>query len=890
MYIDASLAPEGNVAKTKTTILLTRRSLTWHMYINAAMSFCISLSWDGTSTSSNLVNSTYHTLKCLVDIRKAAAGAYNFRQKAFTKTVFIQSGHNIFFTRSPFGNISFEQFSVEGHIDDAILDGILQHKGHTWIWSVHARPVHAINLTIAKFQLMYSGEDCSADHMTLSEPDRVIGHYCGNKQLWSVESCSNRVEIKMGLVSPGHTVVQILYQVIDKPPDGCLSVPFRHSTAGSGVFIIGKAISLDSPLVHKHSISWYIIVDRLKSISLKVHNFPFVMVYHGRFAKNTLRAYSHSVQQGVAEYEIVGFHATIVMEFLVSSIHKIHIEYKVIRNTIASSTSHCKYAITTNNGRNMVHFEAHKHNADSSRKVPGITPLYCLLDLITDVPLRIEIEQIQFPSNNSEDCLNSGLIIYDEHQEGLKVFQPQIGPLCGREIERRLQLSPQRVITTLSRNEYFPAELTPAKDGKKVYIAFYSYAEDEGLFRASIAHDLKCVGFFQPCVYLGTPIEGTAGMGIDIPRSFLEFVVFGERQTLRINIIVDVYFRACLILQLFPVPNKLVTSCSIHINSITDIRTKQSPHSFLEPITTELYYSTGSAIPCVGCYDKLVLFSVPYSNVTTLSGEQSQVFNGSIDLFYFPVSVTAPTAARFVIKKRMFMGAVLKSNIPTYIGSEAAIVNVPWSTGFYRLAFQRRSFTLFGHKNLCFSPKCLLIQSPILAPESCPFNFVVSYFKDDIPYHTWHLNKEYGSLVWLSKLETLFTIGIDFETTELNAACSRSNASQSVKLYFLYLPRHFLSEAEQVYNPRQPYCEVKVDDCRFGKCYHFHHPRLQQQSTWNEQKASCRLFNKTLPKIRDMEESNWIRSLINIKDNKYVPQYISIFLDLYKQVGSFTML
>ncbi len=887
MYINASLAPEGNVAATTTSILLTRRSITWHMYINAAMSFCIPVRLEGVSTSSNVVIGMYHTLKCLADIRKAAAGAYSFKQTSFSKTVFVQTEHNIFFTTSPFGDISLDQFSMQGRIYDVIKDGFIQHKRPTWIWSIHARPVHAINLTITRFQLMYSGEDCSADHMTVSEPDRVIGHYCGNKQPWSVESCSNRVEINMGLVSPGHVAVQILYQVIDKPPTKCQSIPFSHSAARSGIFIIGQPTHLDSGLLHKYSISWYIIVDRLKSIDLKVHHYPFVMVYHGRFAKSRLRAYPHSVQQGLARYEIVGFHAIVLMEFLVSSTQNIHIEYHVKNNYYTSSTTHCRYSVTTSNSGKTVHFDANPNNADDTRNVP----LYCLVDLKTHKSLRIEIERIQFSSNGSEDCLDSGLIIYDEHQEDLEIFQPQIGPLCGEEMERSLQFTPQRVINTLGYNDVFPREFEQTKALiKKVYIAFYSYAENEGLFRASITQDLKCVGFFQPCVYLGARIEGSKMMRIAIPQSYFGFRADGEKQTLGIDVFVEVQVEGCLMLQLFPVPNKHVIGCSIHIESITK-ESKNNPRSFLEPVTTDLYYSTGSAIQCPGCYDRVVLVSVPHSSVETLLGEQHKVFNGSITFFYFPHSVTAPIAARFVIEKRLFIGGVLESNIPTYIGSEAATLDVPWTAGFYRLTFQRRIFTFYGHKNLCFSPKCLLIQRPILASESCPFNLVVSYFKDDIPYHTWHLNKEYQSLTWLSKPETLFTIGIDFEVTGINSGCSIANISRSVNLYFLHLTNHFLSEGEQVYNAGQRNCKVKVDDCRFGKCYNFHHPMLHRQSTWNKQKASCRLVNKTLPKIRDMEDSNWLRSLIYIKDQHYVPRYMLVFLDLYKQqVGSFAIL
>ncbi len=155
------------------------------------------------------------------------------------------------------------------------------------------------------------------------------------------------------------------------------------------------------------------------------------------------------------------------------------------------------------------------------------------------------------------------------------------------------------------------------------------------------------------------------------------------------------------------------------------------------------------------------------------------------------------------------------------IGSQAAILSLPWTIGSYRLTFQRRLIIFSFRKPFCVSPKCLFIQRPISSLENCGFNFIVTYFKQDIPLHTWHFNDEFQSLPWLSKPETLFKIGIDFDVTGNYVACSGINASQPVKLYFLHLPMHHLSEAEQVYNALAPNCHVKVDQCRFGKCYHF---------------------------------------------------------------------
>ncbi len=511
--------------------------------------------------------------------------------------------HSAFLTKSPFGKISFDQSSIFGRIYEIRQNEVIQHKTPTWVWSLHVRPDHALNLTVTSFQLTCSGEDCSADYMTMSEPDRVIGHYCGNKLPWSVESCSNRMDISMGLVSPGHVVVRILYQVTDKPPAKCPVIPVIHNTAKSGLFIIRHPSYLDNYLFHKYSISWYIIVDWLKRISLEVHNFPFVMVYHGRFAKNMLRANPHSVQQGEAQYEIIGFHALIVMEFLDSHVQKIKIQYHVINNTVTASAEYCRY-VASNSTKKTMHIEAKAPRVDYSGKEPRTAPLYCFLRFKTDMSLRIEIEQIQFASNVSEDCLDNGLIIYDEYQEVLEVFNPQIGPLCGSEMARRLQVTPQRIINTVGTGCY------KNNFGKwvwhNVYIVFYSYAEDDAFFKANIAHDINCVGLFQPCSHVGTLPEGHRERVISSLSLMFQYLITEKYHKVTIQLFVDIPMQLCLVFQFFPVPRKQVTACAIHINSGVIKDTKRSKYSFLDPVKTELYYSTGANMWCVGCYDRLV--------------------------------------------------------------------------------------------------------------------------------------------------------------------------------------------------------------------------------------------------------------------------------------------
>ncbi len=891
VYIDASYAHEGTIARTTTSLLLTRRSISWHIYINAAISFSMLLTSGGTSTSGNVANAIYHTLKCLADIMDEAAEAYSFRQASFNNTLFAEVNHGEFVTKSPFGSISFDQFSTQGRMYEVNQEGSIQHKLPMWMWHVHARPVHAINLTVTRFQLMYSGEDCSADHMTVSEPDRVIGHYCGNKQPWSVESCSNRMKIIMGLVSPGHVVVQILYQIIDKPPEKCPTGPYIHHTVNRGKFIIRRPPFLDNPLFHKHSISWYIIVGRLESIDIAVKNYSFLIVYYGRFPKNIFRASPHSVIRGYIKYKIVGFHATIVMQFLDSSVQQVGIEFLVNNKTYNPFITHCGLTVTTNNSRNTYHIEAKPHYVDYSGKDPRTTPIYCLAAFQAEVPLRIEIERIQFASNDSDDeCLDSGLVIYDENQEGLEIFQPQIGPLCGAEMQRRLQFTPQRIINTRGSSNFHPVGFNSSQVIKFVFIAFYSYAENKGLFKANIVRDWKCVGFFQPCTYDGKPPESPKTGDVTAPGSILSFVINEVGGETAVSIYVELNPLICLMFQLFPVRQRYLTHCMISFSSYERSYSNTQIY-FLEAYTTELYYSTGYTVQCLGCYDRLLLFNTTHSTWTTLVGEHSRIYHGANDLLFFSNSVIAPIAARLFISKDIFLADVLKPNRLFNVGSEAAILGLPWATGFYRLTFHRRLSLIYRQNMLCFSPKCFFIQRPISTSHNCSLNFVVSYFRQGKPYHMWHLNEEYQSLAWLSKPETLFTIGIDFEVTGMYSGCSGSHAPQPVKLYFLHLWNHSLSEAQHVYKGMGVDCKVKVDKCHFGKCYHFRQPSLRQQVTWNNQATSCRRLNRTLTRLRDMEESNWLRSLVNMNEQNYVPQYISVFLDLYKtQVGSFTLM
>ncbi len=451
-------------------------------------------------------------------------------------------------------------------------------------------------------------------------------------------------------------------------------------------------------------------------------------------------------------------------------------------------------------------------------------------------------------------------------------------------MQRRLQLTPQRVINTLGSREDGPKR---SKVGKLVYIAFYSYEENEGLFSANIVAD-SCRGFFQPCTYGGKPIESTRSVGFGNWKSILSYTIGGKNTAGPLTIFMEMNFHACVMFQLFPVRPKYSTHCNINIASVMLNSARSS--SVLAPVTTEVYYST---LPCVSRCDRIVLHrrTATHSTLTRLLGEHSKIYHGAIDFHFFLISETAPMVARLVISSHMFLADVLKPNRHFYIGSEAAILDLPWTTGFYRLTFERRLLSVHGHLSFCSFPKCFFIQRPISTLDNCSVNFVVSYFRNGIPYHAWHLKKEYRNLVWLSKPETPFTIGIDFEVTENYGGCSGANAPQPVKLYFLYLPRHLLSEGQHVYNAYERDCKVKVDQCRFVKCYHFHQPSLQQQITWDDQKKSCRVFNRTLPRLRDMEESNWLRSLINMNEQNYVPRYISVFLDIYKsQVGSFTLM
>ncbi len=875
-------------SRITTTVVSKGGSKSWNIYTEASMSFCLSFPKSSTSYQiplSELISGAY---ACVTRIIHTAQKAYSYSIDESEMALFKDEGNGIFSTESPLGYISQDPSQDRSHIYhmDTDSSGVLRltRQDSRWTWVIRVRDIHAMNLTVTRFQVAYSGADCGADHVTMSEPQGVIGHYCGLRPPWAVETCSNELTVTFSRVSPEQAIVQMFYQVIDRVPGDCVLTPVTEYSGMHGDLTVAIP-DVIAAMSGDYTISCHILVDVWHSILLALPDTQHAEVYHGRLSQKAFLASPRTTVDNWDIFQSVGFHATVVVKLSYPLFYHVEIEYNVIEAELEPSNPYCNYGLQGSH----FHLEARSHYSDNFGNQFQASSTFCLLRVRTPIPLEIEIEHIEFGSNSSYECLDSGLVIYDEYQEGLHIVEPQLGPLCGDRTQHLLRNTPKRKIITLGPK--------PGDQARNLRVAFYSYSVKASYFRAKLSRS-ECLGLFQPCASVAD-FQKNEERRIPLTRSELRYLVVRKETQALIFIHVDVNMGDCLVFQRFPVfSSSEILTCTILVNSFSmdgwaaENVGYSAPYWFIEPVQADFFYNFGPDFVCPYCYDIAKIFAMSFNHRQIHYGEGNVTLHEAFSLFYFPRQVTVPSAFRLVLATRYYVDANPVPNVHLFVGSDSATLRLPWITGYYKMAFQRRQFLIYKKSNLCDSVKCFFFHMPKDGNSGCSRRYVISHIGQKRSLHTWVVGEEINDLVWMSRFDKRFSILINFPVSEISQNCSAHLRDVPLKLYYLNLPQYTLSSADTTASRLYTSCMLSVPLCRFGKCFNFGQPLLLSKASWDYADNFCNDLGKRLPTLVSAEESNWLRSTINIKFQQIREEfsgYTSIYLNLYrKQVLSIT--
>ncbi len=857
-------------------------SKSWNIYTDASLSFCVSFPKSSTSHQiplSEMISSAY---ACVTRIIHTAKKAYSYSIDESEMALFKDEGNGTFSTEAPFGYISQDPSKDISHLYymDTDPSGALRltRQDSRWTWVIRVREIHAMNLTVTRFQVAYSGEDCGADHMTMSEPQRVIGHYCGLRPPWAVETCSNELTVTFSRVSPEPAIVQMFYQVIDRAPGGCVLNPVTQYSGMHGRFTLAIP-DVIAALSGDYTISWHILVDVWHSILLALPDTQHAEVYNGRLPRKAFLASPRNTVDNWNVFQSVGFHATVAVKFSYPLFYHVEILYKVIEPELEPPNPYCNY------GQQGSHFhlEARNHYSDNFGNQFQASSIFCMLRVKTPIPLEIEIERMEFGSNSSYECLDSGLVIYDEYQEGLHIVEPQLGPLCGDRIQHLLRDTPKRKIITLGPKH--------GDQARNLRVAFYSYSVKASYFRAKLSRS-ECLGLFQPCVSVADFVKDEQRR-IPLTHSELRYLVIRKETRALISIHVDVSMGDCLVFQRFPVfPSSEILTCTILVNSFSVDGwaaanvDHSGPYWFIEPVQANLFYNFGPNFVCPYCYDIAKIFAMSFNHRQIHHGEGNLTLHEAFSLYYFPRQVTVPSAFRLVLATRYYVDAEPVPNVHLFVGSNAATLRLPWITGYYKIAFHQRQVLFYKKRNLCDSVRFFFFHMPKDADSGSSRRYVISHMGEKRPLHTWVVGEDVNDLVWISRFDKRFSILINFPVSEISQNCSTHLRDAPFKLYYFNLPQYTLSSADTTASRRYTNCRLSVPFCRFGKCFNFGQPVKHLNASWDYANNFCNVLGKRLPSLVSAEESNWLRSIINIKFKDIREEffgYISIYLNLYRK-------
>ncbi len=848
-------------------------------FIDAALRACIPTKNREIEQYRTVIQVIFGTLECVSLIIDNAHLAYNSRDAEFVALLFTRNSKRVFLTTSPFGRIVHSRTGGRSAMDDTPeeIPGVSSmnwSRGRLkWTWSIEARARSIINMTMTNFQVMYSGEACDVDSMLVEEPGRIWGHYCGYKQPWTVVTCRNELKITIHKYSQETLSVEMLYQIIEYRPDRCMRIPQEMKIGARGKTSI-KPLNSFLP----YPITWYILVGILQRIILAVQRAGgIVSIFHGRLRPETFLASPRETIQDYVVYESIGFHATAILIHRFASIHNISITYNVTKNIMKHPTPHCNYEFLN---VTIFHLEARGPRRGNFLA----EPLYCLFQIETVAPTHITIERIQFGTGGSGNCLDSGLYILDECQENLGITRPHLGPLCGDRMEKILQSPGNRVIYTIG----------PSRENqrrKMLYIAFYSYIWNESHFEANLASQHGCWGLFQPCMPLNTnPLERE----ILFPHSK---VIYSWKKTIDqavvVYISVQIFYGDCLILQNFPVfdtaENNLL--CVIKINSFETKETGEAskigihsePRWFQDSVTSHLFYNFGREHTCLECKDTLILIGRSFKKKEIGFGGNNFTMNEPFSILYVPTVLDQTLVFNLIIVVSSWDEVTPWHNAYMDVGSRISKLNLPWTTGYYRLSFQKRHYMLHTRKSSCNAAKFFYIHTPNYRQSRCSLDYFVSQLLDKETVNTWHLNGDNRNLVWITGFHDHFTVLINFKVSGNFQFCSNVEESRTVTLWYVLVLKYYLSEAEHLSKTSDKQCIVTIESCRFGKCFHIGSPMLLHKTSWNAMNVSCKAMKKSLPRLSSIEESNWLRSVVNNQDQSDTPKgYTLIYLDLYK--------
>ncbi len=842
-------------------------------FIDAALRTCISTKDRKIEQYITVTQVIFGTLKCASLIIDNAHHAYNSRDAEFVALLFTRNSKGVFSTKSPFGRIVHSRTGGRSTMDDTPeeIPGVSMNmirERVKWTWSIEARSRDVINLTVTNFQVMYSGKACDVDSLLVEEPGRIWGHYCGPKQPWTVVTCGNELKMTIYKYSPETLFVEMLYQITSQLLGECMRIPQEIKTGPGGITSIEPNNSL-----LPYPITWYILVDILQRIILAIQRAGgMVSVCHGRLGSEICLASPRETLQDYIVYESIGFHATVILMHKYGSFHNISIAYNVIKNIMKRFAPHCNYAFSD---VTIFRLEARGPRRRNIRGNAMAEPLYCLFQIETISPVKITIERIKFGTGRSGDCLDSGLYILDKHHEVLEITRPQLGPLCGERVETMLQSPGTRDIYTLGSDR--------DNQGKMLYIAFYSYTGNESHFEANVTPQPGCWGLFQPCMSI--PLERE----IFFAHSKLIYSSKKIGHHAVVYISVQIVYGECLILQNFPVfdtgDNTLL--CVIKINSfgfgVNNIETHNEPIWFKDGFKSYLFYNFGREHTCLECKDSFILIGMSFKQKKISFGANNISMNEPFTILYVPTVLDQTLVFKLVVGVSSWNEVTAFPNIYLDIGSSISKLHLPWTTGYYRLSFQRRHYMLHMRKSFCDAAKFFYIQTPSYRQSRCSLDYFVSQLRDKEAVNTWHLNGDNRNLVWITGFHEHFTVLINFKVSENFQFCANIEESSAVTLWHIMLLKYYLPEAARISKTAHKNCIVTVENCHFGKCFYIGNPMLLQKLSWNTMNASCKAMGKSLPRLSSIEESNWLRSLVNNRDESYTATgYMLIFLDLYK--------
>ncbi len=759
------------------------------------------------------------------------------------------------------------------------------------VWILNARNIHSINLTINTFNLIYSGGECSGDHLTLSERNRTIGHYCGVRPPWWEISCSNSLHIELNIVSPDVQTVHAAYQVVTRHPGECRLYTFRHDTSDFGKYRINAPTTSGNT---QYDIRWYIRTNIWNGIRLGVPYKTNIKVYHGQGNHEGLLALPEHVHGESAGYQLTGFHATVVISKGMG-IHNdgfsVHVVYRIFRAEPQLASQHCTFYSKDNE----FHLNVQSHyTQNSTGTITFKHHLFCLFKIQRKNPFKLVIDDVHFASNNSSDCADSGLAIYDEYQEHPDGFDPQLGPLCGHLMQQLLTKSPTNTIYTRGHTDYPDAGVRV----RSVYVFFYSYSRDPSFLRATVYDRIVCAGLFQLCALSkDSEINKELSFKFLAGKTDVNYWNIQHGSKLKRAIFVELSSAGCIVLQQFPLlRQRSFVYCMIAVNSLPPLSTDSAldthtePFWFLRPIYGNMYFShVNAASFCPYCRDIIVLFSANVGMLHVPAGEGNIAINESTLLYYFPGSIAKPSAFLLHLKSEIWLDLKPVPNVATHIGGESAQLNLSWTTGYYRLSFQRQLVIIYHSYRSCYFTKTFLFHSQ---GKNCQGSFVITNVLEHQPIYSWNFSTitEDNTLAWFARYTSSSTFLVNTGDVYLG-----QQYGCPMVLYFLYIPHYYVSSHEHVLNPNDKTCRVWVNNCQFGKCLRLaleHSSTFPQialptellQASWEDVNNTCSKAGMSMPVLNSRDQTEWLRSLLNHRWNPDMFGYVIVYIGLLSKV------